>query len=67
MERAGFVPIYKMQVLANLARELQAQINFAVVDRMHGVEDEDMFRYGRSRIDWEHRLNPHRPPFKPQS
>jgi hypothetical protein len=65
IERAGLMPIVQMRVFADLARELQAHISHAVVDRMHGIEDEDMFHFGKTRIRWEHHLNPERPPFNP--
>jgi hypothetical protein len=63
IERAGFIPIARMRVLDGLVRELQAQVNHTILDRMYGVEDEDRFRYGRIRSDWEHHLNPKRPAF----
>lgn len=64
LEQAGFMPIAKMRVFQGLARELQALISHDIVDRMHAVEDEDSFRFGRMRINWEHHLNPERPGFK---
>ncbi len=64
LEHAGFMSIYKMNVFRGLVRELQSLISHDVADRMHEVEDHDAFRYGRMRIDWEHRLNPQRPAFK---
>ena len=66
IERAGFVPIGKMRVFAGLVRELQAHISHDVVDRMHRVEDQDMFRHGQTRAHWEHHLNPEREPFNPR-
>lgn len=63
LERLGFMPIVPMRVFNGLVRELQSQISHAVVDRMHGVEDEDMFRFGQTRIKREHYLNPARPDF----
>lgn len=64
LEQAGFMPIVKMRVFQGLVRELQSLISHDVVDRMHGIEDEDSFRYGRARINWEHHLNPERPAFR---
>ena|SRR5579863_3040960 len=64
LERAGFMPILKIKVFRGLLRELQAQISESVVDRMHTIEDRDMFEFGKTRIAWEHHLNPERPPLK---
>lgn len=64
LEQAGFLPVQKINVFRGLTLELQSQIAHDIVDRMHSVEDTDMFRYGRVRIDWEHHLNPERPAFK---
>ena len=64
LERAGFLPIVQMRVYGDLARELQAQISHAVLDKMYGVEEADMFRFGKARISWEHYLNPDRPAFQ---
>src|ERR1700746_1173595 len=63
LEQTGFMPVPKMRVFQGLVRELQSLISHDVVDNMHAVEDRDSFRYGRIRIDWEHRLNPERPAF----
>lgn len=63
LERAGLMPIVQMRVFADLARELQAQISHAVLDKMYGIEERDMFRFGKTRIAWEHELNPARPAF----
>lgn len=63
LERAGLVPIVQMRVFADLARELQSHISHAVLDKMYAVEDRDMFRFGRTRANWEHHLNPERPAF----
>lgn len=66
LERAGLMPIVQMRVYADLARELQAQISHAVLDKMYGVEEADMFRFGKTRSNWEHELNPARPAFGQQ-
>ncbi|HEY6350485.1 MAG TPA: hypothetical protein VI636_13850 [Candidatus Angelobacter sp.] len=58
------MPIGKMRVFQGLIRELQALISHDVVDKMHAIEDEDSFRYGKTRINWEHHLNPDKPAFK---
>lgn len=65
LEHAGFMPIHKMRVFRGLLRELQSQISHDVVDQMHHLEDDDMFRFGKTRINWEHYLNAERPPFNP--
>src|SRR5579872_4487373 len=41
--------------------ELQSQISHDLADRMHQVEDDDMFRFGKTRIAWENWLNPEKP------
>lgn len=53
-----------MKVFRGLARELQSMISHDVTDRMHAVEDQDTFHFGKTRIAWEHELNPERPGFK---
>jgi hypothetical protein len=30
---------------------------------MHEMEDQDMFEFGKVRVEWEYHLNPHRPAF----
>lgn len=67
LEETGLMPIVKMRVLHDLTRELQAQISHDVADKMHEIEDEEMFQYGKTRIGWEHHLNPERPAFKKSS
>src|SRR5205085_5174051 len=67
LENSGFMPIVKMNVFRGLVRELQSQISHDVVDKMHAVEDEDMFRFGQTRIEWEHYLNPDRLAFRKES
>ncbi|HEY6350780.1 MAG TPA: hypothetical protein VI636_15375 [Candidatus Angelobacter sp.] len=66
LEQAGFMRVDKMRVLQGLVRELQSQISHDIVDRMHALEDRDMFEFGKVRIAWEHRLNPSRPAFRQQ-
>lgn len=61
LERAGFLPIVKMRVFRGLVRELQSLISHDITEHMHGIEDRDCFRYGKTRIHWEHNLNPARP------
>ena len=65
LEYLGFMPIAQMRTFNGLVRELQAQISHAVIDKMNGVEERDRFHFGKTRIAWEHHLNPKRPPFKP--
>lgn len=64
LEQLGLMPIVQMRTFNGLVRELQAQISHSVIDKMNEVEEEDMFRFGKTRIRWEHYLNPKRPPFK---
>ena len=63
VQQTGFFPGYKMPVFQGLIRELQSQISHDVCDRMHEIEDQDMFEFGKVRIEWEHHLNPDRPGF----
>ena len=62
LENSGFLPIFKMNVFRGLVLELQSQISHDVVDRMHAVEDADMYRFGQIRIARDHHLNPERIP-----
>ena len=64
LEHSGFVPVAKMRVFQGLVRELQSNISHDVCDNMHALEDRDGFHFGKTRIAWEHHLNPERPPFK---
>jgi hypothetical protein len=52
----GILPASKMRVLAGLTRELQSQISHDVADRMHDVEDAEMFRWEKVRIAMEKSL-----------
>jgi hypothetical protein len=63
LEQTGFFPGPKLRVFQGLIRELQSMISHDVCDRMHEIEDDDMFEYGKIRIEWEHHLNPDRPAF----
>lgn len=62
MEHTGFFPGPKMRVFQGLIRELQSQISHDVCDRLHEMEDRDMFEFGKVRIAWENHLNPDRAP-----
>ena len=53
----GFCAKVQMRMFNGLFRELQAQISHVVVDRMHGVEDEDSSTSEKTRINREHYLN----------
>ncbi len=61
--QTGFFPGKKMNVFQGLIRELQSQISHDICDRMHDMEDEHMFEFGKVRIAWENYLNPDRAPF----
>lgn len=63
LEQTGFFPGRNMPVFQGLIRELQAQIAHDICDRMHEMEDQDMFEFGKVRVEWEYHLNPHRPAF----
>lgn len=64
LEKAGFMPILKMKIFRGLVRELQALISHDAVEHMHSIEERDCFEFGKTRIAWEHHLNPERPAFK---
>jgi hypothetical protein len=61
IEYSGMFSIYKMGVLRDYARELQAEISHDVVDRMHEIEDSEMYRWEKTRIAREKYLDPDRP------
>ena len=67
LERAGFMPMVKMRILAGLIREMQSKISHDIVDKMHGIEDKDLYEFGKIRSEWEHYLNPDRPAFDDKS
>jgi hypothetical protein len=60
LEHMGYFRAHKMHVLAAFVRELQSQISHDVVDRMHSIEDTDMFEYDKVRRQWENYLDPDR-------
>jgi len=61
LEESELMPIVKMGVLRNYVRELKAEISHDVVDRMHEIEDAEMYRWERFRIAREKYLDPDRP------
>jgi hypothetical protein len=65
IEESGMFPILQMRTFSGLARELQSQISYDVLEKMSEIEKRECFRWGKVRIRWEHSLNPERPPFKP--
>ena len=64
LEQTGMFPRFKMRVLRGLTRELQSQISHDITDKMHSVEDEEWFRWGKARIAWEHHLDPDKTPLQ---
>ena len=58
LEESGLMPIVKMGVLRNYVRELKAEISHDVVDRMHSIEDDEMYRWEKFRIARERYLDP---------
>lgn len=64
LEDSGMFPGFKMKVLRGLTRELQSQISHDIADRMHSVEDDELFRWGKVRIAWEHHLDPDKEPLR---
>jgi hypothetical protein len=61
LAHTGLVSGMKMGMFCGFAQELQAQISHDVVDRMHGIEDEEMYRWEQVRIEREKYLDPDRP------
>jgi hypothetical protein len=61
LEESGMFSIYKMGVLRDYVRELKAEISHDVVDRMHEIEDSEMYRWEKTRIAREKYLDPDRP------
>jgi hypothetical protein len=61
LEESGLLPIVKMDVLRHYTHELKAQISHDVVDRMHSIEDDEMYRWEKTRIAREKYLDPDRP------
>jgi len=61
IKQAGFLRPEKLKVFQGLTLELQSQISHDLADCMHQVEDDDMFRFGKTRIAWENWLNPDKP------
>lgn len=45
LQYAGFMPIVKMRVLQKFVRELQDEISYEVVERMHAIEERDCFEF----------------------
>jgi hypothetical protein len=47
----GFFRAPKVRVFQGLIRELQSQISHDACDQMHAIEDNDMFEFGKVRIE----------------
>ena len=62
LEQTGMFPRFKMKVLRGLTRELQSQISHDITDKMHSVEDEEWYRWGKVRIARDHYLDPDKVP-----
>jgi hypothetical protein len=60
LEESGLMPIVKMGVLLNYVRELKAEISHDVTDKMHEIEDGEMYRWEKFRIARERHLDPDR-------
>ena len=61
LQESGLIPVAKMDVLRHYTHELKAQISHDVVDRMHSIEDDEMYRWEKTRIAREKYLAPDRP------
>ena len=61
LQESGLLPVAKMDVLRHYTHELKAQISHDVVDRMHEIEDSEMYRWEKMRIAREKYLDPDRP------
>jgi hypothetical protein len=60
LQESGLLPVAKMDVLRHYTHELKAEISHDVVDRMHEIEDSEMYRWEKTRIARENLLNPER-------
>ena len=58
LEQTGMFARFKLRVLRGLTRELQSQISHDITDKMHSVEDEEWYRWGKVRIARENYLDP---------
>ena len=56
----GLMPVHKMRIFSGLIRELQSEISHDIVDKMHSIEDDDAYRFEKTRIARERYLNPER-------
>jgi len=45
-----------MRIFRGLTRELQSQSSHGIAEKMHDLEDVDMFRFGKTRIARDHYL-----------
>ncbi|HEV2987138.1 MAG TPA: hypothetical protein VG759_01755 [Candidatus Angelobacter sp.] len=61
LAQTGLMPGMKMGMFCGFAQELQSQISHDVVDRMHEIEDSEMYRWEKMRIAREKYLDPDRP------
>lgn len=52
----------RLRELRGLARELQAEINYYLVENLEGIESKDWYEFGKVRIARDHRLNPEERP-----
>lgn len=67
----NFVRHDKLDIYQDLLVELQCQISHDVVEKMDSIEERDMYHYGKTRVLWDHFLNPEltplrNPPLRPQ-
>ncbi|HEY6252256.1 MAG TPA: hypothetical protein VI685_20055 [Candidatus Angelobacter sp.] len=50
LKKAGVVNTKQLKILRGISQELQADINFHSLERLHAVELKDWHRFGRVRI-----------------
>jgi hypothetical protein len=62
LEQTGMFRKFKLRVLRGLTRELQSQISHDISDKMHEVEDGEMYRWEKARIAYERHLDPDKAP-----
>jgi hypothetical protein len=62
LEQTGMFRKFKLRILRGLTRGLQSQISHDIADKMHEVEDDEMYRWEKARIAYERHLDPDKLP-----
>ncbi len=56
IQQAGIIPPKYNRLFSGFTRELQAEINSDILERLHSREMDDWFRFGKVRQAYEKRL-----------